>query len=58
MQVGDSLHYSGNRPHGWYNDSGEWAKVLWTGTLELFHGPTRAAPIVPSLATGLREGGR
>ena len=57
MQVGDSLHYSGNRPHGWYNDSDQWAKVLWTGTLELFHGPTRAAPVVPSIATGLREGG-
>jgi len=38
MNPGDSLHYRGNRPHGWYNDSGAPAKLLWTGTLELFHG--------------------
>lgn len=38
MQPGDSLHYRGNRPHSWYNDSGKPAKILWAGTLELFHG--------------------
>ncbi|MGL4282020.1 MAG: helix-turn-helix domain-containing protein [Albidovulum sp.] len=38
MSPGDSLHYRGNRPHGWYNDSDAPAKLLWTGTLELFHG--------------------
>lgn len=38
MNPGDSLHYRGNRPHGWYNDSAAPAKLLWTGTLELFHG--------------------
>lgn len=38
MTPGDSLHYRGNRPHSWYNDSGKPAKLLWTGTLELFHG--------------------
>ena len=56
MKQGDSLHYRGNRPHGWYNDSGRPAKILWTGTLELFRGPTRAAPVLPSLASGLQEG--
>lgn len=38
MNPGDSLHYRGNRPHSWYNDSGLPAKLLWTGTLELFRG--------------------
>jgi transcriptional regulator with XRE-family HTH domain len=38
MTPGDSLHYRGNRQHSWYNDSGAPAKLLWTGTLELFHG--------------------
>ena len=27
-----------------------------TGTLELFRGPTRAAPVLPSLASGKQEG--
>lgn len=45
MRPGDSLHYRGNRPHSWYNDSGAAAKLLWTGTLELFHGlPVAGAP--------------
>ena len=38
MTPGDSLHYRGNRAHAWYNDSGAPARILWTGTLELFHG--------------------
>ena len=38
MTPGDSLHYRGNRAHAWYNDSGAPATILWTGTLELFHG--------------------
>ena len=38
MMPGDSLHYRGNRAHAWYNDSGAPARILWTGTLELFHG--------------------
>lgn len=55
MQVGDSLHYRGNREHGWYNDSDRPAKILWTGTLELFRGPTRTAPVLPSVASGRKE---
>lgn len=38
MTAGDSLHYRGNRTHGWYNNSGAPAKILWVGTLELFRG--------------------
>jgi len=51
LQAGDSLHHSGNRPHSWYNDSDTPAKVLWTGTLALFRGPTRSSPVVPSVAS-------
>lgn len=40
MTVGDSLHFRGNRPHAWWNDSGKPARLLWTGTLPLFRGRT------------------
>lgn len=46
MHAGDSLHYRGNRPHGWYNDGDRPARLLWTGTLELFHGPSGAGTVV------------
>lgn len=42
MKAGDSLHFRGNRPHAWWNDSGRPARVLWTGTLPLFRGRTAA----------------
>lgn len=38
MKAGDSLHFRGNRPHAWRNDSGRPARLLWTGTLPLFRG--------------------
>ena len=38
MKAGDSLHFRGNRPHAWWNDSGRPARLLWTGTLPLFRG--------------------
>ena len=37
IKTGDSLHFRGNRPHSWSNDSDRPAKVLWTGTLTMFH---------------------
>jgi transcriptional regulator with XRE-family HTH domain len=40
MTAGDSLHFRGNRPHAWWNDSGKPARLLWTGTLPLFRGRT------------------
>lgn len=40
MKAGDSLHFRGNRPHAWWNDSGKPARLLWTGTLPLFRGRT------------------
>ena len=43
MKAGDSLHFRGNRPHAWSNDSGKPARLLWTGTLPLFRGRTAAS---------------
>ena len=37
MRVGDSLHYSGATPHSWANRSAATARILWTGTLSVFH---------------------
>ncbi len=34
--AGDSVHFRGNRPHSWSNDSDKPARVLWTGTLTMF----------------------
>jgi transcriptional regulator with XRE-family HTH domain len=45
MSVGDSLHFRGNRPHAWWNNSGKTARVLWTGTLPLFRGRTATAEV-------------
>jgi transcriptional regulator with XRE-family HTH domain len=42
--VGDSLHFRGNRPHSWWNDSGKPARVLWTGTLTLFRNTKQDLP--------------
>lgn len=36
LSPGDSLHFRGNRPHSWSNDTDRTARVLWTGTLPMF----------------------
>jgi transcriptional regulator with XRE-family HTH domain len=36
LSAGDSLHFRGNRPHSWSNDTQHVARVLWTGTLPMF----------------------
>lgn len=46
MGAGDSLHFRGNRPHAWWNDSDAPARLLWTGTLPLF----RAKPAIAEAA--------
>lgn len=52
MTAGDSLHFRGNRPHAWWNDSGKPARLLWTGTLPLFRGrPTLAETPAKSSTT-------
>lgn len=48
MQEGDSVHFRGNRPHAWWNESGAPARVLWTGTLPLFR--ARQAVLQPVAA--------
>ncbi|WP_051332762.1 helix-turn-helix domain-containing protein [Cucumibacter marinus] len=40
LRAGDCLHYRGNRPHAWSNPTEEPARLLWTGTLTLFHSAT------------------
>jgi transcriptional regulator with XRE-family HTH domain len=36
LKVGDSLHFRGNQPHSWSNDTKETARLLWVGTLPMF----------------------
>ena len=36
LTAGDSLHFRGNSPHSWSNDTSEIARLLWTGTLPMF----------------------
>ncbi|MCX8507423.1 MAG: cupin domain-containing protein [Rhodobacteraceae bacterium] len=43
LTAGDSIHYRGNNPHSYRNDSDRPARLLWTGTLKLFHTPGGAA---------------
>lgn len=40
LSVGDSLHFRGNRPHSWSNDTDKFARMLWTGTLPMFRSRT------------------
>ena len=50
ISAGDSLHFRGNRPHAWWNDSGKPAKMLWTGTLFMFR--SREFTPLPDLGGG------
>ena len=36
LAEGDSLHFRGNSPHSWSNDSDRPARLLWVGTLTMF----------------------
>jgi len=36
LSVGDSLHFRGNSPHSWSNDTARITRLLWTGTLPMF----------------------
>ena len=42
LRPGDSLHYRGNRPHAWSNPGERTARLLWVGTLTVFHMAGRA----------------
>ena len=43
---GDSAHYSARRLHGWANAGQDIAKVLWTGTMDLFREPIASSKSV------------
>ena len=36
LRTGDGFHFRGNRPHSWWNGTGETVRLLWTGTVALF----------------------
>ncbi|MBR9766719.1 MAG: cupin domain-containing protein [Rhodobacteraceae bacterium] len=48
MTAGDSLHYSGLRPHSWSNPTKTPARILWTGTLAVLN--RRGAMKLPEMA--------
>lgn len=50
ISTGDSLHFRGNSPHAWWNDSGAPAKMLTTGTLFMFR--SREITPLPDLGGG------
>lgn len=50
LQAGDSIHYRGDNPHSYRNDSDQSARLLWTGTLKLFHTPGVAALSPPAVS--------
>lgn len=43
LTEGDSLHYRGTSPHSYFNASDRPTRILWAGTLTLFHTPGAAA---------------
>ncbi len=59
MRPGDSLHFRGNRPHAWWNDSQETVRVLWTGTVPVYRttrrNPAGRNPNDPGLTTKISE---
>ena len=46
MKAGDALHFRGNQPHAWANHTEAPARLLWTGTLQLFQSIT-ASRVLP-----------
>ena len=51
LAAGDSLHFRGNHPHSWSNDTKKTVRLLWTGTLAdvpLARGSPGAAQLEPA----------
>jgi len=48
---GDSMHFRGNRPHSWTNDTDRIARLLWTGTLPMFRSRAERPALRSSRAT-------
>jgi transcriptional regulator with XRE-family HTH domain len=40
LSSGDSVHFRGNHPHSWSNDTDGTVRLLWTGTLPMFRSRT------------------
>lgn len=53
LKPGDSLHFRGNTPHSWSNDTDREARLLWTGTLPMFRSRTEK-PALRSSKDGTR----
>jgi transcriptional regulator with XRE-family HTH domain len=48
LTAGDSIHYQGSHPHTYSNGTDKPARLLWSGTLKLFHTPGHAALTPPA----------
>lgn len=55
LATGDSLHYRGTSPHSYRNSSTSSARILWSGTLTLFHTPGTAAFSPPGPTGGINK---
>ncbi|WYL51708.1 XRE family transcriptional regulator [Aminobacter sp. P9b] len=56
LTAGDSLHFRGNRPHSWSNDTDKFARMLWTGTLPMFRSRTEYPALRGSRAETKKPG--
>ena len=50
LSSGDSLHFRGNHPHSWSNETDRTARLLWTGTLPMFRSRTERPALRSSRA--------
>ncbi len=44
LSAGDSLHFRGSSDHGWANESGRAATLLWTGTMAILRPRQESVP--------------
>nr|WP_254694984.1 XRE family transcriptional regulator [Antarctobacter heliothermus] len=56
LNAGDSAHYDSTRLHGWSNPYEDPARVLWTGTIDLFGDRAQDQSNGPSAPAGARIG--
>jgi transcriptional regulator with XRE-family HTH domain len=50
LSAGDSLHFRGNHPHSWSNDTSKTVRLLWTGTLPMFRSRSKRPALRSSRA--------
>lgn len=56
LTTGDSLHYRGTSPHSYANHTDRMTRILWSGTLTLFHTPGSAAFSPPTRTAEMETG--